>query len=242
MKIPLILASTALMSLAQAAPQKMEFVSEENGTPLLELFTSEGCSSCPPAEEWFSKLGKTPSLWKGMVPVAFHVDYWNYLGWPDPFSSSEWSTRQREYSKIWNSRSIYTPEFVLNGREWKVGESIPPGNKIGILKLLVRKDGFLNATFSPSNKSTGHYSLTVAPLVCDVNQTVPRGENAGRILHHDFVALTLIRSSFTGVSDGALAAHLTIPSEIAGRMNAVAAWVTTEEKQIPLQSVGGWVK
>jgi hypothetical protein len=75
-----------------------------------------------------------------------------------------------------------------------------------------------------------------------VSQLVPRGENAGRTLHHDFVALTLFRSPLAENSEGSLSAHLTIPPEIATRMNAIAAWVTSGESQMPIQSVGGWVK
>ena len=59
---------------------------------LIELFTSEGCSSCPPAESWLSKLKNEPGLWKNFVPLAFHVDYWDHLGWKDPFASKEWTS------------------------------------------------------------------------------------------------------------------------------------------------------
>jgi hypothetical protein len=242
MRISLLLVSTGLLSVLQATPGDKEFVSKENSVPLLELFTSEGCSSCPPAEEWFSQLRQNPALWKNIVPVALHVDYWNYLGWSDPYSSSELSSRQREYSQIWNTRSVYTPEFVLNGHEWRVGEVIPTGGRTGILKLRIRKDGSVEASFSPSSKSTVHYSINLAPLICGVNQLVPRGENAGRTLHHDFVALTLLRGPLAEDSDGSLATHLTIPPEITTRMDAVAAWVTSGESQMPIQSVGGWVK
>jgi hypothetical protein len=242
MRITLLLVFTALLSATQASPGDPEFISQENAVPLLELFTSEGCSSCPPAEEWFSQLGQKPSLWKDIVPVSFHVDYWNYLGWTDPYSSSEWSSRQREYSRGWKALSVYTPEFVLNGHEWRVDEAIPTTNKVGILKLKLLKDGSMDATFSPLNKSTVHYSLTVAPLVCGVSQLVPRGENAGRTLRHDFVALTLLRSPLAEDSDGILTAHLHLPDKIAARMNAVAAWVTIGESSTPIQSVGGWIK
>jgi hypothetical protein len=242
MRIPLLMISAGLLSVLQASPADKEFVSNENAVPLLELFTSEGCSSCPPAEEWFSQLRQNPSLWRDIVPVAFHVDYWNSLGWTDPYSSPEWSSRQREYSQVWKARSVYTPGFVLNGHEWRVGEAIPKGTKTGILKIRVGRDGSTDATYTPSNKSKDHYFLNVAPLVCGVSQLVPRGENTGRTLRHDFVALTLLRGTLEEDSNGSLAAHLKIPPEIAIRMNAVAAWVTSGESQMPIQSVGGWVK
>src|SRR5436190_8435201 len=65
---------------------------------LLELFTSEGCSSCLPAEPWFSKLKTVPGLWKDFVPLAFHVDYWNHLGWRDPFAAKECAARHAQYA------------------------------------------------------------------------------------------------------------------------------------------------
>src|SRR5436190_11363063 len=92
----------------------LRFESPERQTALLELYTSEGCSSCPPAETWFSKLKNAPGLWTNFVPVAFHVDYWNRLGWRDKFSDAQFSERQRAYAQLWSAENIYTPEFVLS--------------------------------------------------------------------------------------------------------------------------------
>ena len=86
---------------------------------LVELFTSEGCSSCPPADAWISQLKESPDLWKKIVPVAFHVDYWNNLGWRDRFAKPEFTARQRRYVAAWGGDSVYTPGFVVNGKEWR---------------------------------------------------------------------------------------------------------------------------
>src|SRR5580700_10527630 len=96
---------------AQAAP--IQFQSAEAQTALVELYTSEGCSSCPPSESWLSRLKEKPGLWNEFVPVAFHVDYWDYLGWRDKWSNKQFSDRQRAYAGVWASENIYTPEFVL---------------------------------------------------------------------------------------------------------------------------------
>ena len=88
-------------------------------TSLVELYTSEGCSSCPPAEAWLSRLVASPQLWTEIVPVAFHVDYWDNLGWRDRFASAQWTARQRTYAANWGSDSVYTPGFVRDGREWR---------------------------------------------------------------------------------------------------------------------------
>ena len=74
---------------------------------LIELFTSQGCSSCPPAEAWLSKLKSEPGLWKDFIPLAFHVDYWDRLGWRDPFAAKQWTARQYQYSEAWkNCRGV----------------------------------------------------------------------------------------------------------------------------------------
>src|SRR4029077_12913893 len=121
---------------AKAQATDRVFESGPERTHLLELFTSEGCSSCPFAEAWLSKLKAEPGLWKDFVPIAFHVDYWDQLGWRDPFAAREWTTRQYQYSANWKSESVYTPGFVLDGREWP-GRNLPrPSNdKSGVLKL-----------------------------------------------------------------------------------------------------------
>ena len=84
-----------------------------DGAPVvLELFTSEGCSSCPPADALISELG---SSMKSVIPLAYHVDYWNHLGWSDPFSSRQWSERQSDYARAMNLDGEYTPQMVISG-------------------------------------------------------------------------------------------------------------------------------
>src|SRR5271154_4189044 len=104
----IILAS--LVSLA-ASGAPIEFHSPERQVALLELYTSEGCSSCPPAETWLSGLKDAPGLWSNFVPLAFHVDYWDYLGWKDKWANQQFSERQRDYASLWAAKNIYTPEF-----------------------------------------------------------------------------------------------------------------------------------
>src|SRR5580765_4331045 len=122
---------------AQSNPVLFESVDRK--ATLLELFTSEGCSSCPPAESWLSRLKESPGLWKEFVPVAFHVDYWDYLGWRDPWSSKTFTDRQHAYANAWRSDSVYTPGFVFNGKEWRAwarSKSVPSTAVIsGLLKV-----------------------------------------------------------------------------------------------------------
>src|SRR5690349_19034423 len=140
----LFLGSVVMASLgAGARAESVVFQSSENQVALLELFTSEGCSSCPPAEKWLSSLKQSTALWTEFVPVAFHVDYWDYLGWRDPWAAKDFSDRQRNYAESWRSDSIYTPGFVLNGKEWRDWSRLTDGprsdgTKVGILKISSR--------------------------------------------------------------------------------------------------------
>jgi len=95
------------------------FQSQEKQTILIELYTSEGCSSCPPAESWLQQFKDNPLLWKEFIPMAFHVDYWDDLGWKDPFSQKQWTERQQRYQKQGNISQVYTPGFIISGQEWR---------------------------------------------------------------------------------------------------------------------------
>jgi hypothetical protein len=202
---------------------------------LLELFTSEGCSSCPPAEAWLSKLKAEPQLWKNFVPLAFHVDYWDRLGWRDPFAAKEWTARQYQYSTNWKSESVYTPGFVLDGREWQ--DRIVPASsteKAGVLKLSIT-NGKILAEFNPVNSALKNIDVHVATLGFDLTTKVTAGENNGRNLRQDFVVLSVAEEK---MSDGKAEIHLNADS----RAGAIAAWITASNQLEPIQAVGGWLR
>ena len=98
----------AALPITMSVVAETRFESGPQQTVLVELYTSEGCSSCPPAEAWMSRLQGDPGLWKKFVPIAFHVDYWDRLGWRDRFSSRNWTERQSRYAALWQSESVYT--------------------------------------------------------------------------------------------------------------------------------------
>ena len=168
------------------------FESGPKKVQLLELFTSEGCSSCPPAEASLGRLVDDPRLWREFVPVAFHVDYWDHLGWKDPFASGEYTNRQRAYAASWKGESVYTPAFVLNGREWR-GATVPAaeGDAAGVLKVAVRNDETILVTFELVRTMARDYDVYVARLGFGMNINVRAGENSGRNLRHEFVVLSL---------------------------------------------------
>jgi hypothetical protein len=208
---------------------------------LLELYTSEGCSSCPPAESWLGGLERDSRLWKEIVPVAFHVDYWDDLGWKDRFAKQEYTSRQREYWTVWGTSSVYTPGFVLDGQEWKGwfnGSALPEPGKQSAGTLEVRIQGQTATIRFTANSGSEGLEAHVVPLAMDVNSDVLAGENRGRKLAHSFVALDIISRKLSD-KDGELTVEL--PFEYAAA-KAVAVWVTPVGSVRPVQSVGGYLR
>lgn len=243
------LAALLLASMVAAAAP-VAFTSSARQTSLVELYTSEGCSSCPPAEKWLSGLKDNPGLWRDFVPVAFHVDYWNYLGWRDPWSREQYSDRQQEYARVWGAANVYTPEFVLNGQEWQRhfwNASVPPGAvpDAGILQITSADGHQWQATYTaPAAAAPGVqvYQLHTALLVCEVSSDVKAGENSGRRLNHDFAAVTLTEQALVSKTN-VFAATFRLDEKTrpaTGRL-ALAAWVVPNGQTAPVQAVGGWL-
>jgi hypothetical protein len=191
---------------------------------LVELFTSEGCSSCPPAEEALSRLDDDqPVSGVRVVPIAFHVDYWNQLGWTDPFSSEAWSARQGEYARSHDGR-VYTPEAVVQGG------SNCTGSDGGCLRGLLRAAAMappvridVAPSTAPAAKGMLRVAVRVTPPVTQawlrvalvergLSVDVRAGENAGRRLRHAPVARDLQTPGVVGVSGGAFDVALTVPA------------------------------
>jgi hypothetical protein len=184
----------ALALTGSAEPQKAPPV-------IVELFTSQGCSSCPPADRLLSKLGKDPRV----IPLAFHVDYWNYIGWSDPFSSKAWSQRQEGYARAFRSNRIYTPQLVVSGRSHVVG-SDEKGVRRQISEALAAEPvGQVTVSTEPSpdgrlkvkagaklvRAANGPLDLWVAVYETGLSTKVGAGENASRTLANDFVVRRL---------------------------------------------------
>jgi peptide-methionine (R)-S-oxide reductase len=191
-------------------------------------------------------LADDPGLWRRFVPVAFHVDYWDHLGWTDPYATSENSERQRRYSRDWEKDVIYTPGFVLDGTEWRTWshEGAPrssEGEPAGRLKLVVDGESAL-VEFEPATGPTSRLRAYVAVLGFGLNSSITRGENAGRTLEHDFVVMGLADATME-FNDDRHAASLDLPPAGCAESTryAIAAWVTPEKKPGPLQAVGGWL-
>ena len=230
-----------VMATATAKGGDIIFESKPVRTHLLELFTSEGCSSCPPAEAWLNNLKNEPRLWQDFVPLAFHVDYWDHLGWHDPFASKTWTERQADYSARWKSGSVYTPAFVLDGVAWH-NTALPTAaaETPGVLKITISGERVL-AAFKPATNAGRRCEIHLARLGFGLGGDVTAGENSGRKLVHDFVVLGLTNEAMnSGVKELRLPGES--PKQAANSRSAIAAWVTLAGQIEPIQAVGGWLQ
>jgi hypothetical protein len=227
-----------LTNVAKAEPR--QFTSGATRTHLLELYTSEGCSSCPPAEQWLGALRDDPRLWRNYVPVVFHVVYWDHLGWRDRLASKAGTDRQYAHAAEWGSGSVYTPCFVLDGADQGSRVTIPAlrasTEAAGMLVASWTEDRVLRVQFSPSDR--GDYEVHAAVLGGGIVSPVRAGENEGRTLRHEFVVLSLQHEP---LRSGAAALSLPVPEIPGVTRRALAVWVTHQGELASVQATGGWL-
>lgn len=158
-------------------------------TPVLELYTSEGCSSCPPADRWLSGLKAAAAEGK-VIAQAFHVGYWDDLGWVDRFAAPAHTARQRQIAAANGLRSIYTPQLVRNGQDWRDYDRAlagkPEAPRAGIRIERTGLDAF-EAVVTPVSGNTGSWTAYWSVTEHGHGSKVKAGENAGEFLRHDFV-------------------------------------------------------
>lgn len=196
-----MIVATLLMLLAtptQAATCSAE--STKSRVALLELYTSEGCDSCPPADQWFSTLPQRGYTPQHVLALAFHVDYWNDLGWKDPYAQAQFSARQRDAGRRNRARVVYTPQLLLDGVDYRraagddLGRRIAaaktqaPGAQISMTIDTGNTQSRLRARISTAAETAQAYA---AIYENNLVTEVAAGENRGRHLHHDFVVREL---------------------------------------------------
>lgn len=174
---------------------------------LVELFTSEGCSSCPPADDLLRKInGTRTQTGELIVGISEHVTYWNSLGWSDPFSSSTYTDRQNAYGARFGLDDVYTPQMIFNGEKQVVGNDRagvfraiqsegkqPSPISVRILATSIEKN-MLTVNFSAVGEASVHEAAMIAVIADDLDQSsVTRGENSGRTLTHVAVARSFAR-------------------------------------------------
>ena len=178
---PLLLCCLSLGP-AAAAPS-CQASHSTNAPTVVELYTSEGCSSCPPADQWLSTLKGKPDV----LALAFHVNYWDRLGWPDRFASAEATNRQHELAQRAGSRQVYTPQVVVNGRDWRVWPKLPGATASPVSLTLTREGDTVTAQVSAMRSAAAQLSGYWAVLEDQHLSKVRAGENAGETLRHDHV-------------------------------------------------------
>lgn len=200
----------------------LDFSSDTSKATVIELYTSEGCSSCPPADTWLSHWKQDPRLFKTVIPMAFHVDYWNQLGWVDHLAKAEFSARQHQLKKQSILSQVYTPAFVVQNHEWrgwyrKQKVPVSTAENVGILSAHLNGQ-HLAVHYSQSVE----YVLNIVYLGVGITTKVTAGENRSRQLVHDFAVLTYFKKM------GAMDWELDLPAvpDLGQQRTAISIWIT----------------
>ena len=225
-------------------PVRFEVSSGTERNALVELYTSEGCSSCPPADRWLSTLEDDPRLWTEIVPVALHVDYWDYIGWTDRFAAAGYGQRQKRLAVESGALSVYTPGMFTNGEEWlgwRRGSGVPrDGKAAGELELSLAGDT-LSVSYRSGSPLREGLVVNVGLLGMNLSTEVRAGENRGRRLEHDFVLLSLSEAVLHVHSDGRSASVSIVLDDVSDSADALIAWVSDADGLTPLQATGGYL-
>jgi len=224
---------------SETETETLTLESSTNVPTFIELYTSQGCSSCPPADRYLNSLKKKKGLFTDFIPMAFHVDYWDYLGWKDPFASAQHSNRQRLYKARNKSNSVYTPQFIVSDQEWR-----------GFFK---RRKADLNSQFKNPKKLSVEFDgreikaeyaadktflyLHTAILGIGTETSIPRGENAGRTLKQDFIVLS--HETFRS-DNNTWQFNIQQPKASVSDI-ALVTWISTKPDSRPLQAVASYI-
>jgi hypothetical protein len=229
------LLATAASAFAEPATMACKAESGSRRTPVIELYTSEGCSSCPPADRWLSSLKGAAASGQAVVQ-AFHVGYWDYIGWVDRFAAPAHTQRQRQVAAHNGLRNIYTPQVVRNGRDWRdwsraLGTEEPAAARIAIRQAAVDA---IEASVEPL-AGAGAWSAYWTVTEHGHSSKVKAGENAGELLQHDFVVRQYVP---LGTYQGAQQLRLRPVPAQAGYPRQVNLVVFDARDGKPLQALG----
>lgn len=215
----------------------VRFESGDTRNTLIELYTSEGCSSCPPAENFLNKLKNDKNLWGKWVPIALHVQYWDYIGWKDHYATRENGQRQSRYASLKRASTVYTPAFMVNGSNWRRGlfsTSLPNEESLAGNLIVTVNGNSVNATYKSKSKSS--LKFNVAVLGMGLVSKIERGENEGRTANHEFVVV-----GFDDLESDNLKWNMELPElhYSKAKKYALAVWVSNIGDPTPIQVVGG---
>jgi hypothetical protein len=228
------LAALAGCAAANAQPAASCRASSGTVAPVVvELYTSEGCSSCPPADRWLSTLkGRSDVL-----ALNFHVTYWDRLGWPDRFASPEYTQRQYDWASLHRSAQVYTPQTVVNGSDWRRWPSLPRAEGTAPVRLQLSRQGEqVLAEISAAAPGTPALAGFWAVLEDGHATRVRAGENSGETLRHDHV-VRLLRPVAAWPADRGQRSQLSVTPGDAATPRRVAFVVVDAKTQRPLQAL-----
>jgi len=217
-------------------------------TALIEAYTSEGCSSCVAAWRWLAAVDRDRELFSAYVPVDFHVEYWDYLGWKDKFADPRFTARQNAYADLWGRANIYTPGLVLNGQEWVDWKKDPLPSVIGerevqagTLMVSETKPGKYTVDFWPDG-IFGGLTAHIVLLVSQYGSPVKAGENTGRRLEHYFMAVGYKEVPMAMLENNLFRAKtaLKFPPEAAVAKQGIAVFITDGNHPGPIQAAGAY--
>lgn len=251
MGMRLALAALLLASMVPAHAQTCSARSGPHTAALVELYTSEGCNSCPPADRWLQSLGAQGYAPDRVVPLSLHVNYWDYIGWKDPYAQQRFSDRQRRLAQVMRARIVYTPQVLLQGRDfrrWHAGDfdrevarinARSPQASIALRLEPGRKDTLVTDVEAGLLDPARHADavLYLASYENKLVSSVAAGENRGRTLKHDYVVFEWVGPiPFTG---GRIAERRALPLlPRADRANSgVAAFVQDRRTAEVLQAL-----
>lgn len=207
---------------------------------VVELYTSEGCSSCPPADIWLSRLGARPDV----IALGFHVNYWDRLGWPDRFADPAYTQRQVDWSARLGQRGVYTPQVIVDGNDWR-GWPALPATPLGStsaseaapqLTLTRDSDGSVQAQVQPQTGSALRWRGFWAVTEDRHSSRVRAGENAGETLRHDHV-VRLWRPVDAWPAQSGLSTRLEVGRGVDEHPRRVVFVITDLAGRRPLQAV-----
>ncbi len=230
-------------SAAESKPDSMQPPFAGSTPVLVELFTSEGCSSCPPADALLMRLGRTqPVREADVIVLEEHVNYWDSLGWKDPFSSEQATARQQEYGQAFGGQQIYTPQMVVDGNTEFVGSA--EGKALRAVRaagaahkpavsLSWTDGGMLAIHVEPlSNAAHGDTPQVVVAITENMlHSDVKHGENAGRALEHDGVVRALIPAGKIGASSDGFSSTIAVHAAHEWNVANLRAVVFVQERR-----------
>ena len=206
---------------------------------VVELYTSEGCSSCPPADRWLSTLKGRPDV----LALAFHVNYWDRLGWADRFATPEGTERQHALAAAAGSRQVYTPQVIANGRDWRIWPRLPdapaainaaPTSPVAL--TLSREGDQVTAQVAAAHGGPALLAGYWSVLEDQHQSKVRAGENAGETLRHDHV-VRLVKTVAPWPAATGSSVQLKVSRGVAEHPRRVVFVVTDPATQRPLQAL-----